>query len=259
MDDAATLAALERATIGMSRTVADLDPHLPVRTCPGWDASKLVDHLGRVHLWAATAVRTGAVPDPYPRRDRAQDLAQWYAESARLVVATLAQRGPEDAAWSFSDEPGQATVRFWRRRQLHETTVHRVDALAVAGMLHLSGVVTAVPDLTAAEAADGVAEVLEVFVPRALVRRSHESPAVVVPATRPVAFACTDVEVAWTLALVDGIPVVRPGISDGAVATVSGPAAHLYLALWHRADTGALTVVGDVRLAHRLLDAPLVP
>ena len=147
---------------------------------------------------------------------------------------------------------------FWRRRQLHETAVHHVDALA-AGGLDLSGPVTELPVLSAQEAADGVGEVLEVFVPRMLVRRADEPPEAVVPATRPVAFACSDVGVAWTLRLREGVPVVERGVADDAVATVSGPAAHLYLALWHRADPALLAVEGDVDRARRLLDASLVP
>lgn len=259
MDDTDTLRSLDRATTAMAATVAELDPGAPVPTCPGWDVTDLVDHLGRVHRWAEVAVRTGASPDPYPRRDTGRDLAGWYAESAAMLFSTLAERHPDDAAWSFSAQPGHGTVRFWRRRQLHETTVHHVDALVAAGALDVSGEVGPVPGVSAAQSADGVAEVLDVFVPRMLVRRSGEPPEVVVPATAPVAFACTDVDAAWTLALVDGVPVVRAGIAADAVATVRGPATHLHLALWHRADTRLLAVGGDDRLARRLLDASLVP
>ncbi|WP_406830396.1 maleylpyruvate isomerase N-terminal domain-containing protein [Pedococcus sp. KACC 23699] len=259
MDDAAVLTALRRTTNAMAQTVGGLEATLPVPTCPGWDLTALVDHLGRVHLWAEAAVRTGASPEPYPRRDRTQDLASWYAASAGLLLDTLGGRGPHDAAWSFSAVPGHGTVRFWRRRQLHETTIHHVDALAAGGVLDLTGVVEAVPGLSTEQAVDGVGEVFEVFVPRMLARRADDPPEVVVPAGSPVAFACTDTEAAWTLSLVDGIPLVRQGVMDDAVAVVRGPSAHLYLALWHRADTGALGVEGDDRVAWRLLDASLVP
>ena len=259
MDDAATLTALRRATTAMASTVAGLDPSAAVPTCPGWDATTLVDHLGRVHRWAEAAVRTGASPDPYPHRDTGQDLAQWYAQSAGLLLATVGDLQPDDAAWSFSSVPGHGTVRFWRRRQLHETTIHHVDALVTAGLLDVSGEVAAVPGVPAAQAADGVGEVLEVFVPRMLARRRDERPEVVVPAVEPVAFACTDVGAAWTLRLVDGVPMVRPGTTPDAAATVRGPATQLLLALWHRADSRWLHVEGDDRLARRLLDASLVP
>jgi uncharacterized protein (TIGR03083 family) len=259
MDDAATTTALERVTQSMAATVAALDPSLPVPTCPDWDVTTLVDHLGRVHLWAEAAVRTGAAPDPYPRRDRGRDLAEWYAASAEALCRTLGGREADAPAWSFSAVPAHATVGFWRRRQLHETAVHHVDALVAAGSLDLSGQVTSLPVLSAQEAADGVGEVLEVFVPRMLVRRADEPPEAVVPATDAVALACSDVGVAWTLRLRDGVPVVDEGVAEDAVATVSGPATHLYLALWHRADPALLGVEGDVDTARRLLDASLVP
>ncbi|GAB3084494.1 maleylpyruvate isomerase N-terminal domain-containing protein [Phycicoccus sp. Root101] len=259
MDDTATLAALRGATTAMAGTVAGLDAAAPVPTCPGWDVTSLVDHLGRVHLWAEAAVRTGASPEPYPRRDRDRALGDWYADSAALLVQTLAGRDPDEAAWSFSAVPHHGTVRFWRRRQLHETTVHHVDALVAAGALDLSGRVDAVAGLSATEAADGVDEVLEVFVPRVLVRRADEPPEVVVPAPHPVALACSDVDASWTLRLVDGVPVVRPGVGGDAVALVRGPATHLYLSLWHRADAGVLEVEGDGAAASRLLGASLVP
>lgn len=253
------LTALRHTTHAMAQTLEGLDADLPVPTCPGWDVTGLVDHLGRVHLWAEAAVRTGASPDPYPRRDQGQDLAGWYAASAGLLLDTLGGRAPDSPAWSFSAVPGHGTVRFWRRRQLHETTIHHVDALVAGGALDATGLVETVPGVSTEQAVDGVAEVFEVFVPRMLARRADDPPGVVVPATSPVAFVCTDIETAWTLSLVDGIPLVRQGVMDDAVAAVRGPAAHLYLALWQRADTGALGVEGDDRLAWRLLDASLVP
>ncbi|HEY7719744.1 MAG TPA: maleylpyruvate isomerase N-terminal domain-containing protein, partial [Pedococcus sp.] len=64
MDADAALPALARVTAAMARAVERADPAAAVPACPGWDVTTLVDHLGRVHLWAAAAARTGEEPRP---------------------------------------------------------------------------------------------------------------------------------------------------------------------------------------------------
>lgn len=259
MDDDHALAALGAATSAMLATVRAADPGADVPACPGWLVTDLVDHLGRVHLWAAHSAREGAPPDPYPRRDREQPLPDWYAACADSIVSTLSELPPDHPSWTFSANPAHGTVRFWRRRQLHETTVHHVDALQAAGRLSTSGPVGEVPGLTPQDAADGVAEVFEVMAPRSLVRHADRAPLDVIPAADPIAFCCTDTEASWTVQVVDGVVELVDGVAQGAVARVSGPATQLYLALWHRADPAELSADGDERAARRLLAAALVP
>ena len=259
MDDDHALAALAATTSAMLATVRGADPAAAVPACPGWSVTDLVDHLGRVHLWAAHSVREGTPPDPYPRRNREQPLADWYAGCADAIVSTLTGLAPDHAAWSFSANPSHRTARFWRRRQLHETTVHHVDALQALGLLPLTGPVGVVPGLTPEDAADGVAEVFEVMAPRSLVRHADRAPLEVVPAREPIAFCCTDADGSWTVQVIDGSVDLVEGVSEGVVARVSGPATQLYLALWHRADAGELSLEGDELAASRLLGASLVP
>jgi uncharacterized protein (TIGR03083 family) len=259
MDHDAALAALRTATSAMAATVQDTDPGAPVPACSGWDVTELVDHLGRVHLWAAHCARAGAQPDPYPSRDREQPLAQWYAACADTIVSTLADLPPSHPSWSFSAVPGHRNAGFWRRRQFHETVIHHVDALQAAGRVPTSGAVGAVPLLTTEQAADGVAEVFEVMAPRTLVRRADQDPADVIPAPQQIAFSCSDADAAWTLQLVDGRLALTDGVAPGAVAEVVGPATQIYLALWHRADSEVLNTRGDDAAARRLLGASLVP
>ncbi|HEY7718328.1 MAG TPA: maleylpyruvate isomerase N-terminal domain-containing protein, partial [Pedococcus sp.] len=215
------------------------------------------DHLGRVHLWAAAAARTGEEPRPYPRRDTSQPLTQWYAACVAELVDTLAGLSPEQPAWTFFG-PDQR-VGFWRRRQVHETAVHLVDLLQATGELPTWGLVTALPHLSSGEAADGVDEVLRVMAPRKLERLAPRPPEELVPAPRPVAFAAGGSGRSWTLRLGRGEVRVEEGESEDAVARVSAPAAHLYLALWGRADRRELAVEGDQAAVGRLLDAGLVP
>lgn len=259
MDDAPLVEALRTATTAMVATVRESDPLAAVPACPGWTVTDLVDHLGRVHLWAAHCARTGSQPDPYPRRDREQPLPDWYAACADTIVTTLVGLPPDHPAWSFSAVRGHQDVRFWRRRQFHETTVHHVDALQACGLLPTTGVLDQVPGLTAEQAADGVAEVFEVMAPRSLVRHADRPTLEVIPAASPVAFACSDTGAEWTLRVVDGAVRVDAGAASEAVALVSGPASHLYLALWHRADSAVLVTEGDEGAARRLLAAALVP
>lgn len=260
MDDAAALDALRTATelmVEVVRGASRTDATVPA--CPGWDLTTLVDHLGRVHLWAEGAARTGAPPHPYPSRDLAQPLADWYAACARTLTASLAALPPDQPAWSFSPVPAHHRAGFWRRRQFHETTVHRVDALQALGLASAGPVVDAVPGLTAEQAADGVAEVFEVMAPRTLVRLQDQPATELVPASRPIGVSCTDTDAAWTVQLVDGAVTVVPGVTADAVAQVSGPAVQLYLALWGRAGRHSLAVSGDETAGRALLAAPLVP
>jgi uncharacterized protein (TIGR03083 family) len=243
----------------MVSTVRDADPAASVPACPGWDVTTLVDHLGRVHLWAAHCAREGRQPDSYPRRDTGVALADWYAGCARTIVDTLAALPPQHPAWSFSALPQHQDAAFWRRRQVHETAVHHVDALQATGSLSPEAVRTGLPWLGPGLAADGVAEVFEVMAPRVLVRRSDEDPLDVVPAPAPVAFSCEDVDAAWTVRLVEGEVRCHRGVAPDAVAQVQGPAVSLYLALWHRYAGEELTVSGDEDAARRLLAASLVP
>ncbi len=262
MDDQRALRALATVTSAMASTVASADPAAPVPSCPGWDVTALVDHLGRVHLWAEHCARTGEQPDPYPRRDRSVPLAQWYAASAHHLVSGLGALEPSHPSWSFSAEPGHQRAGFWRRRQVHETAVHHVDALQAVGRYPGPSATTPhseVPGLELVEVADGVAELLEVMVPRSLVRRRDEPPEQVVPAVVPVALACTDIDRAWTLRLVEGRARTTPGIAPDAAAVIRGAAAQLYLTLWHRASPQALSFDGDEAVARRILGASLVP
>jgi uncharacterized protein (TIGR03083 family) len=259
MDDESLVGALRTATAAMAATVRAADSDEPVPACPGWSVTDLVDHLGRVHLWAAHCARHGAPPTPYPRRDREQPLPDWYAACADTIVATLAELPPDHPSWSFSAVPGHQDVRFWRRRQLHETTIHRVDALQAGGLLPTAGLVDHLPDLTTELAADGVAEVFEVMASRSLVRHADRPALEVVPADEPIAFSCTDTAASWTVHVVEGAVRVVDAVAQEAVARVSGPASHLYLALWHRADSAVLVTDGDEAAARRLLAAALVP
>ena len=143
--------------VRMADVLRDGDMSTPVRTCPGWNLAELTAHTGGLHRWVAAMVRDlserrydrdgmdmGLPADPsgYPT---------WLEEGAKVLSEALLSHDPQ-APVSWWARDGQ--VRFWSRRQLHETVVHRVDAELALG----------VPVLIDEDvAADGVEEFLDVL------------------------------------------------------------------------------------------------
>ncbi|HSA53633.1 MAG TPA: maleylpyruvate isomerase family mycothiol-dependent enzyme, partial [Yinghuangia sp.] len=115
---------------------ADLGTEVP--TCPGWTLAKLVKHVGTAHAWSTAIVRAGASDTPVAGRsldlglpDDPAGLPDWLAAGARRAAADLGKADPDAAAWTFGPVPH---ARFWSRRMLHETLVHRVDAELALGV-----------------------------------------------------------------------------------------------------------------------------
>ena len=241
------LVELVGATALLSAAAAsfgDEAPAAPVPTCPGWTVEQLVAHVGGVHRWAAAAARGTTSPGRAPQWDRGLPLVEWYVAGAGELLATLAAADPEAPAWTFSRAPG--TTAFWRRRQLHEATIHGADIL-FAGEEDVTEVEEIIDSRLAV---DGVDEVLTTFLQRGIDRGEPDDPLHLVPAPRPIALRATDVELddggtgtaAWTVQVVDGtVRTQRLGDGDEAdvAATITAPAARLYLALWGRADREA--------------------
>jgi hypothetical protein len=86
-----------------------------------------------------------------------QSLAEWFQEGVDAAVTTMQAVAPGEPRWTWAKPQGGETTDWYFRRIAQETLVHRMDAERAA-----SGQVTEVdPDL----AADGIAEMFEVFVP----------------------------------------------------------------------------------------------
>src|SRR5581483_6028840 len=130
---------------------AGVDARVP--SCPDWVVSDLLEHIGTVHRWAATNCDR-PVDAPYVCSSQAGIRApddpaarpQWVRDGATLLVDTLAAHDPDDPCWTFAPP---ANTGFWRRRQAHETAMHRVDAQLARG---------AAEPIDAALAADGIDE-----------------------------------------------------------------------------------------------------
>jgi len=103
------------------------DDAAPVPSCPGWTVYDLSEHLGTIHRWAEHLVRVEA-PTRIPAQAMGLELAPvnvaWIRDGGTALVTTLQASNPEAPMWAWGADQH---VRFWSRRQLHETMVHRVD------------------------------------------------------------------------------------------------------------------------------------
>lgn len=205
----------------MTAAVRDADPTAAVASCPGWTAADLVAHLTAVHRWARAAL-DGTDAPPY---DEQPATADDYAAAAGALVERLRALPADAPCWTFSS--ADRTAAFWRRRQLHEVTIHHWDL--------------AQQQLRDEVAADGVSEVVDLFLPR-MIKRG----AAVLPPGQ--------------LVLTDGTRSWQVGNAPGPEAVVTADAPTLNLLVWGRRtldDTAAVT--GDAAFAAAVLAAALTP
>ena len=191
-----------------------------VTACPEWTLADLVWHLAEVqHFWA-WVVRTRATDRsgyvPPSRRADDELLGYGSAQSAELETA-LAVADPAERVWTWAP---QQDVAFVLRRQTHEAVMHTVDVEQVLGDVR---------PIAAAVALDGIDEWLDLMVPDAL----PDGPP---PEAHPVVLRAVDAGVERTL---------FPGARPVPIATLTGTAGDLLLALWRRVPLDVLTVDGD--------------
>lgn len=142
----------------LAEVAAEADPGTPVPSCPGWTLAKLVKHVGIAHAWAAANTRQGSGGGPVDPKsldlglpDDPAGLPAWLSAGAERTARTVWEAGPDADAWTFGPVPH---ARFWARRMLHETLMHRVDAELALGIE---------PDVSAEAAVDGIDELLTVL------------------------------------------------------------------------------------------------
>lgn len=218
------------------------DEEIPA--CPDWNLRDLTVHLGTVHRWAAAIVLSGqrvSAPQPVVG-DR---LVDWYAGTATALLGALQAVSPDEAVPNFSHLNEQAL--FYHRRQMHEATVHVVDAAQALGLEEPEW------QVPSAIAADGIDEVIQVHMPRMTARGRQ-------PDVRSrIRLTASDTGQEWVIAPGSGdlsAPFqLHP--SSHADASVRGTAADLYLSLWHRVSRFRLEFEGADGSA--LFDGPTTP
>jgi len=234
MDITMHLSALARdgELLADAAHLAGLDAITP--SCPGWTVRDLVRHVGQVHRWAADHVAEERLTENETLTGWPvdSDLLAWYSDGHADLVKTLTAADPELDCWHFL--PATSGLRFWARRQAHETAIHRVDAQLAAGQT--------VTPFDPVLAADGIDEVLYGFFAR---RPSKFSSA------EPYSFGliATDTPRSW-LTVVDAEGAHTARLIGEADCEVRGTASDLYLLLWnrllwHRDDPSGLDVSGD--------------
>jgi uncharacterized protein (TIGR03083 family) len=217
-----------------------------VPSCPGWTGEHLVRHLGSVYAWVRSHASRGVTSEPDDRFRLAEvpagsTVLSWWADEFSAVVAMLDALDPEMPAWNWA--PQAKTAIFWHRRMAHETSVHRWDAQMAAGRAE---------PIEAKLAADGVAEVLDTWLPGG--RRKG-------PADRAgvAQLSATDAEQDWYvrlradggIALLDTDTLLDTDDPHARVLA-RGTASDLVLALWGRVPFDVLDVAGDATLPEAL-------
>lgn len=196
-------------------------------------------HLARIHHWAAGQARR---EQETPLGRGPFDLPALYAECAAELRETLAALDPDAPSWALLDDgvpraERTGTVRFWHRRQAHETLVHLWDLRAAIGED-----VAAPPERWL----DCLHEVVTVTHPRQ-VRLER-----VAPPSAAIAFQPEGAGASLALA----------GAPAGAEAvTIAGSSKSLALLAWGRLplDAPGIGVRGDRSLAAAVLGQGLTP
>jgi uncharacterized protein (TIGR03083 family) len=127
---------IERLEIEANRfaeTLAECELDTTVVTCPEWSVRDLAQHLGGIHRWAAALVAEKVVtetwrdasPIAYPEPTDARDRwVAWLREGAEIAVRAFGAADPDQPVWVWGADPH---ARFWSRRMLFESCVHRMD------------------------------------------------------------------------------------------------------------------------------------
>jgi uncharacterized protein (TIGR03083 family) len=203
-----------------------------VPSCPDWTVLDLATHLGTIHRWAEQLVRERA-----PKRQSSNDMhidrgpvdATWMRAGARTLLDTLRSGDPETPMWAWGVDQH---LRFWSRRQLHETLMHRVDLELAAGLS---------PDAAPDVAVDAIDEFLvnlkpaQVFSPNVAELRGHG---------QVLSVSTTDVAANWSIKLTPEGFEVRQS-SDVSDAQLRGTAFDVLLVLYRRRRLDESTVRRD--------------
>lgn len=242
MNPAEHAAAVAAEAAGFVATITAADLSTPVPTCPGWTLVDLTRHVGSVHRWFTELLRRRVQQPPTSREvdlrlpEDPEAFPGWLAASAAEAAEVFAATDLDAPMWAWGVDQH---ARFWVRRMLFETLVHRVDAQLALGLS---------PHVDRPLALDGIDEFLtnlpfaSPFAPLTAQLRAPD---------RTIRFSCTDGEGVedWLVGLrPDGFALVSAGAGTRAAdATVRGTAADLLLLLYGRLDrrSDAFQQLGD--------------
>jgi uncharacterized protein (TIGR03083 family) len=219
------------------RQVTADDLAAPVPHLEGWTVHNVVGHTGWVCRFVVRCLNAHP-DDPPPRASVGEPpvgpaVIDWLTEALDELESALADCDLEAIRPTWT---GPQPTSWWLRRIAHELAVHRWDALAP----------TTTPDpIDAAQALDGIDEVLEVFVPN---RMQFDTLA---GDGETIHLHTTDIDGGeWMLTLAPSAVEWSHGHAKGDVAA-RGTASDLLLLLWSRIPPGQVEVFGDQSLLDR--------
>lgn len=241
--DYVDILAEEGARIGALGRRGPLNAAVP--HIPRWRVHSVIAHLGGVHRWAARIVAERHFDGQGHKRgtETGDALLAWFDEGVDELTTVLAGADPSEPCGNFSPASPN-TVRFWHRRQAHETAMHRWDVESALGLRS---------PFDRAFASDGIDELLHTFT------RSRGKQVL----SAPIGVAAMDTGEEWTLtpAAKPGRVDVTRGASGDLAARMSGPAEEVLLALWKRVpfEDAAVDVEGDKALVAAFVAGPVSP
>ncbi|MFI9274940.1 maleylpyruvate isomerase family mycothiol-dependent enzyme [Kitasatospora sp. NPDC052896] len=233
-------AAVATETARLAALAESADLTTPIPSCPDWTLADLVVHTGSVQRWFSVLLRQRVQERPTSREVDLKLPAEpagypdWLRTAAAEAAEVFASVDPDAPMWAWGADQH---ARFWVRRMLCETLVHRADAELALGRR---------PEIDPALARDGVDEFLvnlpfaAFFAPGTAKLRGTD---------RTIRFSRTDGEGDWLVRLgPDGFGLDPKG--GPADATVRGAAADLLLLLYGRLDRTSehFELLGDEEL-----------
>lgn len=253
----ALVAAVRREGEALLGAVRD-DVDAPVPSCPGWDARRLLAHVGRVHRQVAGILTTRAQVPPADKPPSAgADVVGYYAESLAMVADALAATEPGADVWTWGTG-GASGATWWARRVAYETLVHRADAELAAGRRPTGPTGPAVGEGAAVSgpelSADAVDEFFDVMLPRQWQRGAMAG------LSGTLHLHATDLDGAggeWLVTLTESAAGVQHVHAKGDAA-LRGPAHDLLLVLYNRLSADAVQAHGDEGLLARWREATAV-
>ncbi|MFJ9535737.1 maleylpyruvate isomerase family mycothiol-dependent enzyme [Streptomyces sp. NPDC101225] len=232
--------AVAAETARFVAAVQGADPATAVPGCPGWTLADLIKHTGSVQRWFSVLLKARVQEPPRTREvdlrlpEREDGYADWLAQSATVAEDAFAATDPNTPMWAWGADQH---ARFWARRMLFETVLHRADAELALGRR---------PVVDRALAVDAIDEFLVnlpfagFFAPKVSNLRAPD---------RALLFRTTDGDDAWLVRLrPDGFGLdAAPAAAGSADATVRGSAADLLLLVYGRLnwEGAAFTHDGD--------------
>jgi uncharacterized protein (TIGR03083 family) len=235
MDVSELVEALDDQGQLLAKAASGGDLDLGVPTCPGWNLRDLLLHVGQVHRWATTYVAQARAEPLTDDEEKVlfseipsdERIVEWFRNGHESLCDALRAAPADLACWSFL--PAPSPLAFWARRQAHETAIHRGDAEQCFGAL---------TPFDPGFAANGVDELLTGFAARG--RKLLSDP------PRTMTIVSTDTDDSWFVNLgTETVTAERVSDPPSSDCTVRGTAPDLYLVLWNRLHTSALSTEGD--------------